>query len=233
MAISDWRRLYTIVFTYRANNMKVTVAIMAHPSRQASAEALLAEIRLMPFAAPEIIYDERNSEWDTGYRSLKYGADKGDWHIVIQDDAILTPDFYRNVLNIITAVPTKTVVSLYTGKVRPLADRVKSAVDKAPDGSFLNHYMLMWGVGILLPSSHIEPLLDFVSDPRYDDTAYDIRVGMFYHRNRLPIYYAIPSLVDHNDDLGSLIGNGYAKERRVAHKLAEGVIKWTQEVNDI
>ena len=213
--------------------MKITVAIMAHPSRRASAEALLAEIRLMPFAAPEIIYDERNSEWDTGYRSLKYGADKGDWHIVIQDDAILTPDFYRNVLDLITAVPTKTVVSLYTGKVRPLADRVKEAVDKAPDGSFLNHYMLMWGVGILLPSDHIEPLLDFVSDPRYDDTAYDIRVGMFYHRNRLPIYYAMPSLVDHNDDLGSLIGNGYDKERREAHRLAKGAIKWTQEVYDI
>lgn len=213
--------------------MRISVTIMAHPDRRREANALALELGQYPFTETSITWDERNSEWDTGYRSLKYGADKGDWHIVIQDDAILTPDFYRNVLNLITAVPTKTVVSLYTGKVRPLADRVKEAVDKAPDGSFLNHYMLMWGVGILLPSSHIEPLLDFVSDPRYDDTAYDIRVGMFYHRNRLPIYYSMPSLVDHNDDLGSLVGNGYAKEPRVAHRLAKDVIKWTQEVYDI
>jgi hypothetical protein len=56
---------------------------------------------------------------------------------------------------------------------------------------------------------------------------------MFYHRNRLPIYYAIPSLVDHNDDLGSLIGNDYATDRRVAHRLASGVVRWTDTVIDL
>lgn len=213
--------------------MNITVTIMAHPDRLREANALALELGQYPFSETSITWDERNSEWDTGYRSLKAGTRGGDWHLVIQDDAILTPDFYDNLEALITAVPTKTVVSLYTGKVRPLADRVKAAVDKAPDGSFLNHYMLMWGVGILLPSDHIEPLLDFVSDPRYDDTAYDIRVGMFYHRNRLPIYYAVPSLVDHNDDLGSLIGNDYATDRRVAHRLASGVVRWTDTVIDL
>lgn len=213
--------------------MNITVTIMAHPSRSTEANNLALQLGQYPFSETSITWDRNNSEWDTGYRSLKSGAGRGDWHLVIQDDAILTPNLYDNLLNIITAVPTKTVVSLYTGKVRPLADRVKEAVDKAPDGSFLNHYMLMWGVGILIPSDHIEPMLDFVSDDRYRDTAYDIRVGMFYQRNRLPIYYAIPSLVDHNDDLGSLVGNGYAKEPRVAHRLAESVVTWTDTVIEL
>lgn len=213
--------------------MNITVSVMAHPSRKEQAEALALQLKRYPFMDVSITWDRIGEEWDTGKRSLLRGARRGDWHLVIQDDAILTPDLYDNLLNIITAVPTKTVVSLYTGKVRPLADRVKEAVDKAPDGSFLNHYMLMWGVGILLPSDHIEPLLDFVSDDRYRDTAYDIRVGMFYQRNRLPIYYAIPSLVDHNDDLGSLVGNGYAKEPRVAHRLSNGLINWTSSVIEI
>jgi hypothetical protein len=216
--------------------MRISVAIMAHPSRADSANWLFAKLYGMHvFSSVDVIWDELNSEWDTGSRAIRYGAGRGDWHIVIQDDAVLSDyySFYDNLVNMITAVPTKTVISLYTGKVRPLADRVKEAVDKAPDGSFLNHYMLMWGVGILLPSDHIEPLLDFVADPKYDDTAYDIRVGMFYHRNRLPIYYAIPSLVDHNDDLGSLIGNGYDKERRVAHRLAKERITWTDKVIDL
>lgn len=213
--------------------MRISVAIMAHPSRSESANWLYAKlVGMKRFSSVDIIWDEKNNEWDTGSRAMRYGAGRGDWHLVIQDDAVISDYYslYDNLESIITAVPVKSVISLYTGKVRPLADRVKAAVDKAPDGSFLTHYMLMWGVAILLPSDHIEPMLDFVSEPMYNETDYDIRIGMFYQRNRLPIYYSMPSLFDHNDDLGSLIGNGYAKEPRVAHRLAKAPITWTDKV---
>lgn len=213
--------------------MKISVAIMAHPKRAEQANWLFAKLSGMHvFSAVDVIWDEKNSEWDTGSRAMRYGAGRGDWHLVIQDDAVIADYYslYDNLVSIITAVPTKTVVSLYTGKVRPLADLVNAAVAKAPDGSFLTHYMLMWGVAILIPSDHIEPMLEFVSDPMYRDTVYDIRVGMFYQRNRLPIYYSMPSLFDHNDEIGSLIGNSYAKEPRVAHRLAKERITWTGNV---
>lgn len=213
--------------------MQISISIMAHPKRKRQALALHRQLIKQPFCKVRIVWDEQNSEWDTGSRALRTGAGHSGWHVVIQDDAVLTPDFYANLESLVDNLPIKSIVSLYTGKVRPLADRVKEAVDKAGDGDLLNHYMLMWGVGIALPSSHIEPLLDFIDEPRYEGTVYDQRVGIFYQRNRLPIYYCIPSLVDHDDTLGSLIGNGYAKDLRVAHRLATGRINWTGAVIDL
>lgn len=213
--------------------MKISVAIMAHPKRSEQANWLFAKLVTMGrFKEVCIIWDEKNDEWHTGQRAWECGKGVADWHLVVQDDALISDphSLYENIESMIRAVPTKSVISLYTGKVRPLPERVTEAVAKAPDGSFITHYMLMWGVAILLPTDHIEPMLDFLDEPKYNDTKYDIRIGIFYQRNRLPIYYSMPSLFDHNDDFGSLIGNDYEKEPRVAHRLATGRVDWTDRV---
>lgn len=212
---------------------QVSITIMAHPSRRKEALALHKKLIQQPFSKVRIVWDEKNDEWHTGERAIRSGAAASGWHVVIQDDAVLTPDFYANIEGLIATVPVKSVISLYTGKVRPLPERVTEAVAKTTAPCFLQHYMLMWGVGILIPADHIESMLDFLDEPKYRDTKYDIRVGMFYHCNRLPIYYSMPSLVDHNDDIGSLIGNDYDKEPRVAHRLATGRVEWTDAVIDI
>lgn len=210
--------------------MNITVSVMAHPSRSKEATSLALQLGEYPFSDCKIIWDTQNEEWHTGERAMRWGAGRGDWHLVLQDDAVLTPDFYENIVNAIIAVPTKCIISLYTGKTRPLPERVTLAVKKAPDGSFLTHYMLMWGVALLIPSDHIEPMLEFAADPMFRDDKYDIRIGRFYYGNHLPIYYSMPSLVDHNDNIGSLIGNDYQKAPRVAHRLATGRISWTDTV---
>lgn len=209
--------------------MKISIAIMAHPSRKNAATALSLELGQYPFAAPQIIWDEVNEEWHTGKRALQYGIGKADWHVVIQDDAILTPDFYRNLERAIFALRQQTLISLYTGTARPIPGRVAGAVRKSPDGSFLRFPQLMWGVGIVLPSSHIAPLLEFVEDI---ELQYDNKIGEFYCRQGLPVYYTVPSLVDHDDDTDSLLpGHGRAidAEPRKAHRLAGGLIEWTNE----
>jgi hypothetical protein len=204
---------------------------MAHPKRKREAEALYKQLIQYPFSDVYIIWDELNNEWHTGERALKGGIVLGsDWHLVIQDDAVLTPHIYDNIEGLISALPVKSVVSLYTGKVRPLQDRVIPAVQKAPNGSFLSHYMMMWGVAILLPSDQIEAMLEFAADPMFREDKYDIRVGRFYYGNHLPIYYSMPSLVDHDDSIGSLIGNGGTTAPRVAHRLATGRVSWTDRV---
>lgn len=204
--------------------MRITATVMAHPKRKMQAEYLEAILNYYPFAEVSITYDQKSSEWDTGTRALRKGVGKGDWHVVIQDDAILTPEFYQNIENMIIARSEKTLISLYTGTARPLGERVKSAVDRTKDGGWLRAMQLFWGVGIVIPSDHIEPMLEFVSD--MDDLLYDVRIGEFYLRNGLPVYYCMPSLVDHDDDLGSLLGHGQAPEPRVAHRLAEGLVEW-------
>jgi len=203
---------------------------MAHPKRKLQAEFLHSILSIYPFQEVTITWDTANEEWHTGERALRAGIGKGDWHIVIQDDAILSPFFYENVVGAINNVPTRSLISLYTGTSRPMGKRVKLAVDKAYHATWLQYWLLMWGVGILIPSGQIEPMLDFVVDRK---EPYDTRIGIAYQRNRLPIYYTMPSLVDHDDGLGSLLEHGKVPGERVAHRLATGLIQWNNEVIDI
>lgn len=209
--------------------MKITCSIMAHPSRHVAAQALYNQLHDMPFMKVAIVYDKINDEWDTGERCLRDGMGWGDWHVIIQDDAILTPDFYQNLEGAIKAVPEKVLISLYTGTVKPMPDRVKQAVDKAYFATWLRSNLLYWGVGVALPTEHIKPLLEAVEGR---EELYDVRIGMFYYQNRLPIYYTMPSLVDHDDDLASIVGTDATEPRR-AHKLASGVVSWNDQVIDI
>lgn len=210
--------------------MNVSLTIMAHPKRKDHAERLYGALAVRPFCDTSITWDQVNEEWHTGERSLRAGIGKGDWHIVIQDDAILTPSFYENLMGALHNVPSKSLVSLYTGQARPMQKRVSAAVQKAYHASWLQFFLLMWGVGIAIPSSHIEPMLEFVADR---EEPYDTRIGMFYQRNRLPIYYTMPSLVDHFDELGSLLDHGKAPGARIAHKPATGLVQWNRDVIDI
>ena len=213
--------------------MTISAAVMAHPKRRANAEALADQLRSYPFVSVNVIYDtpdaaSHEAEWDNGTRSLLDGVGKADWHLVVQDDAILSPGLYDNLQGAIATVPQKSLISLYTGTARPMGKRVKHAVDKVKDETWLSYWLLMWGVGILMPSSHIEPMIEFVADRT---EPYDTRIGIFYQRNRLPVYYTMPSLVDHDDDLGTLLpGHGTEPGARVAHKFATGPVIWTSQV---
>lgn len=204
---------------------------MAHPDRAKNAKALERQLSAMPFTDVYTIYDDSNSEWDTGSRAHRWGIGKADYHLVIQDDAVLTPGFYDNLERAIAAAPARSLISLYTGRVRPLPTRISAAVGKAEGISWLRFHMLLWGVAIVIPTDHIEHMLDFVADR--NDLLYDIRVGTFYSANMLPILYTMPSLVDHNDDIGSLLSHGGTQEPRVAHKLAAGPLEWNKRVIDI
>lgn len=212
--------------------MNITAAVMAHPKRKEMAEALALQLKKYPFMDVYISYDRpdahtHDDEWANGAASMRAGIGRGDWHLVIQDDAILTPNLYENIEGAIANVPTKSLISLYTGKPRPLGKRVLTAVNKVNDETWLSFWLLMWGVGLLIPSSHIEPMLDFVKGRT---EPYDTRIGIFYQRNMLPVYYTMPSLVDHNDGVGSLLEHGQAPGDRVAHRVATGLITWNKLV---
>lgn len=217
--------------------MKLSVAIMAHPARKARAEALESELGALPFTAVQIIYNElgeevtpHEREWDTGRRCLEWGIGKADWHLIIQDDAILTPFFYENVASAIEALPQKSLLSFYTGQARPWPRRVSHAVSKAADGDFLQFHLLVWGVGFAIPTDHIPATLEFAEGR---EEPYDTRIGMMYHGNMLPVYYTMPSLVDHDDETGSLLGHGILPGARIAHRPARGLVEFTGKVIDM
>ena len=206
---------------------------MAHPKRGKEAGLLYSKLKRMPFTDCTLVFDKVNDEWTNGKNALKSYRPNSDFHVVIQDDAILTPNFYENIESAAKALPVKTLFSLYTGTARPIPQRVKKAVDASRDGEWLMAGQLFWGVGIVIPTDQIEPMIEFVEDI---DLQYDNKIGEFYQRNNLPVYYCIPSLVDHNDKLDSLLdGHGKAinDEPRVAHRLATGPVHFTQKARYI
>lgn len=199
--------------------MKISVSVMAHPSRKDRADALLMELSKYPFSEVFIIWDEINEEWHTGRRAIMGGVfAMSDWHIVLQDDAIIGENFYSNVLAALKNVPMKSLVSFYVGQVRPIQGRVKLAFNNAliRNKSWLSFSGLMWGVGIAIPTEDISPMLKHVEKSR---EAYDRRIGSYYDYKHQPVYYTAISLVDHDDELGSIIGNGGTLKPRVAHQF--------------
>lgn len=206
--------------------MNITITIMGHPKRRDAIDRLFDQLSYMPFYRVVNILDNNNDEWTTGRRALRSGVGIGDWHVVIQDDAVLTDYFYDNIESAIKGLPSKSLFSLYTGTSRPLKERVQAAVDKAADGEWLESHQLYWGVGVVLPTDHIEPMLDFVENI---ELPYDNKIGEFYCQNKLPIYYCQPSLVDHHDELGSLLGHGQSPEPRIAHRLATELVRWSNK----
>ena len=211
--------------------MKISITIMAHPKRKLQAETLLNTLKQYQFVATSITWDQINNEWHTGERSLRAGIGVGaDWHIVIQDDAILPDDFYNLVENAIKYVPSRSLISFYTGKVRPLASRIEAAVNKAKYCRWLRGFMLFWGVAIAIPVDHIEPMLEYANQRQ---EPYDSRIGIFYQRNMLPVWYTMPSLVDHDDYIGSLLAHGQTPEPRVAHNFVNGPVVWNRDHVDI
>lgn len=213
--------------------MKISITIMAHPKRRKAAEMLLVKLASQGFLFCGITWDQKNSEWHTGKRALLAGVRVGsDYHVVLQDDAIIPDNLYDHVAQAIENAPVKTLISLYTGTVRPFPGRVASAVKRANEGghSWLRGYLLFWGVGIVIPTDHIQPMLEFIAGRR---EPYDTRLGYFYLANRLPILYTNPSLVDHDEDMGSLLDHGHHSEPRKAHNYVAGPVSWTNTAIDI
>lgn len=213
--------------------MNISVSVMSHPDRSLEAKKLLNTLCRMGFYSVSLIEDQCNDEWITGVAALNSHTDS-DWHIVVQDDAIVGRSFYLNVVKAIEAVPTRSLISFYTGRVRPYRDQVHAAVDKATDMrySWLSSTTLLWGVAIAIPTEQIKPMLECsIFHPKLK---YDRRIGVYYMRCNMPVYYTAPSLVDHDYTLGSLIGNDYESEPRVAHNYESRVVKhWNSKVVEI
>lgn len=200
----------------------ISTCLMAHPKRKPQALELQSKLNC------EIVWDNKNSEWDTGARALQHNLES-EWTCVLQDDCITSDNFYTNLNNAIKNVPTKSLISLYTGQVRPKAMQVVAALEIAntEGASWLSYHNLLWGVGIVMPTEDVKPLLDYV---KFSRLPYDFRIGLYYSHVKRPVYYTKPSLVDHNWELKSLIGHDKKDVKRVAHQFSDDIITWNSQV---
>jgi len=205
--------------------MKLSAAIMAHPRRRVEAESLQNALdRPVP-----IIYDtvrepskDPAQRWATGRRAWEKYDPAADWHMVIQDDALVCDDLIAGLEVALNELGKEGLMSPYTGTGRPDQKNVTRALQHADDKghAWMSTRSLNWGVAICAPTWTIEPMLEWCSRDAVARSNYDWRIGVYF-RDVLGwrTWYTVPSLVDHRDE-ESLVGHGTLK--RKAHRFHDG-----------
>jgi hypothetical protein len=200
--------------------VSLSVAMMAHPKRRELAESIRAKLdRDVP-----VIWDERDSRWDTGRRAMLAYDPGCTHHAVIQDDVLVCRDLFAGLTTALEYVPDNVAVCGYVGRVRPLAEMVTRAAHEARrlGASWLTMHTLNWGPLIAVPTAVIPDMIRHCDGLR-NIPNYDRRLSRFFElKLGVPTYYTWPSLVDHADGPSLVPGRigtdrSHARHQRVAH----------------
>ncbi len=211
-------------------DIKLSIVIMAVPwklERKAHAEALAAELDA------KVVWDRKHNEWDTGNRALAAFDRSATHHIVIQDDAIVVPNFRRHATEALAALPhtDKALVSFYLGTGVPA--RAQPSIAAAVP--LLEKHRLSWvgnapttGVALAMPTADIPRIRRFANSPNVRDP-YDERIWRWYSLRRRPVMATWPSLADHLDrDTVAHVVNGMPGSRH-AWRFGEPDRPWSKQ----
>lgn len=181
--------------------MTVSVAVMAHPRR----DALVAKLAFALGDGTTVVWDRHDDEWDTGRRAWETHAPTADWHLVVQDDAIVCRDLAAGVAGALAHVPAEAVVSLYVGTLRPDAYRVAKAAAQAnrTAASWITMREIKWGVALAVPTSVIPDMLEYAE--ALEGRVYDRKLAQYFRWIGWPVWCTWPSLVDHRCDVDGIV----------------------------
>ncbi|MEO5915556.1 MAG: hypothetical protein ABIS50_15085 [Luteolibacter sp.] len=180
----------------------LSVSIMSHPSRRDMVAGLLDQLGDVPVSE-----DNGRGLIENCDRAWQMAGD-ADWHVVIQDDAILCDDFLTRAREFLATLEAPRLVSFYHGNKRSTRDKALAALDARQLAA-----PLRWGLAICLPAARIPEMLDFYrAQSRPDD---DGRIGDWLVSRGELCTYALPCLVDHRHS-PSLVGNSNGVRKAVA-----------------
>lgn len=196
---------------------RLSMVVMAHPSRRADVETLMAGLDI----EPGVIWDRINDRWDTGRRALGAYDPAASHHLVIQDDSIPCRDLYATAQQLCCVTPAGLPVSLYMGRARtePVRYRMSRIVRTAERHGvpFAELPGPWWGQAVIVPTANIEDVIAY-GDAHPEIVNYDHRIAWWHETAGRPCLYTVPSLVDHRTGPGSpsLLGHGNGSGRRAA-----------------
>lgn len=197
--------------------MTISVSIMAHPSRKDFIPCIFDKLgREVPVA-----WDRINNRWDTGRRAWELHDPAASHHLVLQDDVLLSKDLLTALPKVVAAIPDQPISLFVRHKRRwnPLVLKCQ----RRPRVRWLILQRLNWGPAVLLPVQDIAPMLAWV-EANCHMPNYDVRIGYWYLTQNRPVYYTMPSLVDHRIEGDSLVWNLKSQEgRHAAHFIGQDV----------
>jgi len=191
----------------------LSVSIMGHPSRAERIEALQARLGKR---VPVSMDTGGEGAWRVGRRAWS-SAGEADYHVVLQDDVLVCEDFIASAEQALWSVRHALVadhrastlpVCFYANrKVVTTAREGGSSWALIPDG--------LWGQAICLPTHLVGGMLLWCDENTRDDFySYDARITLWALSEGLPALVTVPSLVEHDEPSGSLMGHN--NKKRVA-----------------
>lgn len=188
--------------------MTVSLAIMAQQQRAPWVAELVEQLGGVPVA-----WDLRldrgplESVWPIRREAMLAFEPGAALHVVLQDDAILCRDFRARTEALVEREGAGIAYSLYyRHDERSLGFRFSDTNPpmrvKAESGLELGgfrHERLAYGVAIVLPTAVIPRLVadcDRMEDIRQDDH----RINVWLQKAEIPVFYPLPSLVDHRSE---------------------------------
>ena len=186
--------------------MKISIAIMAHPSREKFFPYLREKLGDIPFSIDETGI----GVWESRKRATLMFDPTADYHLVLQDDAIICENF-KELAEKTIGNNGKYVYNFYYGRRR---NRVKEAKHGEKKGYVISD-KVTWGVAICFPTKLIPEMIkycDKLTAPQDDH-----RIGLFVRHKGIKVYFPIPSLIEHRAEEESLVGNAFSPGRKAAY----------------
>lgn len=180
--------------------MRVSAGIMGHPDRAEE----VAELRALLDRTVEVFWDLGGPPSGSGDRV--WGTARGAWslfdpaaeyHVLIQDDALVCADYLAGLEKALEHVTDGAVVSPYLGTGRMAPARWGEMCRQADDrgASFVRSSQVLWGVSLAVPVADIPAMIDWCDTrARVPD---DMRVAGWAKSADREVWYLWPSLVDH------------------------------------
>lgn len=141
--------------------------------------------------------------WKNCKRAWEAHDPEADWHVVIQDDAVVC-DFFedtaKRVIAFVEASENPLAISFYHGKRFNLKEEVKRCLK---DGYIVSEY-LSWGLAVCLPTKLIPEMIEWCDKLNLkQDYA---RINLFLRERGIPVFYPFPPIVEHRKGK-SLVGD--------------------------
>lgn len=193
---------------------KLSVAIMAHPSRTDNVDRILADLD----TEATVVWDEGRGLWDTARRAwLAHGVD-ATHHLVLQDDVVVCRDLVAGLTAAIEQVPTAPISAFM---MRYRLKLTRRTAYQATDAAWFLDWWSLSGQAICLPVVDIAPMVKFADRKQREND--DIRIRAFYRSRKTQIWNTVPSLVEHLDlaDGNPTLLPGNDRESRGRRKAVE------------
>jgi hypothetical protein len=194
--------------------MKLSISVMAHPSREQFFDYLRKRLDNPPFAI-----DQNNNLIENCKAAWRMHDPEAGFHAVIQDDAIVCENFKYMATGFIARMENQRI----TAGELPYAYNFFTIVSTQVKLSEYRGYSIeqrnRGGVAICLPVNQIESMLEF-----YDtltDKHDDYRIGQWLLKMNFKTCYPIPCFIDHDDNNPSLCS--HPKLMRRAYKYVDNM----------